>query len=239
MKNTPPGRLRTNTTNGRTKYYILGTGGGRNGKYISKENKPLARALAQKRYDEKVYRAALQEEKAIERFLAAMPQKQSEAIYVGLSKSMRELIMPIKESEEELTKRWLSKEYHGKEFREGAPVYYTDNEERVRSKSEVIIANALKQSGVPYRYEYPIELKGIGRIHPDFMILKAREKREIIWEHFGMMSDPNYVESAVRKLSAYQMSGLRLGIDLIVSFETAEQPLDTRLVKKMIGLYLK
>ena len=47
-------------------------------------------------------------------------------------------------------------EYRHKKFAEDAPQLFTDNNEQVRSKSEVIIANALKAAGVPYRYEFPL-----------------------------------------------------------------------------------
>ena len=69
-------------------------------------------------------------------------------------------------------------------------MFYTSKGERVRSKSEVIIADVLNREGVPYRYEYPIYIKGIGKIYPDFTVLNIGIRKEMIWDHFGMMDDP-------------------------------------------------
>ena len=52
--------------------------------------------------------------------------------------------------------------FTGKPFEINAPEYYTASGVRVRSKSEVIIADALDHAGVPYRYEYPTSVKGWG-----------------------------------------------------------------------------
>lgn len=56
------------------------------------------------------------------------------------------------------------------------PIRETD--ERVRSKSEVIIADILNQEGIPYRYECPLQLKGWGKVYPDFTVLSERERPE-------------------------------------------------------------
>lgn len=44
-------------------------------------------------------------------------------------------------------------------------------------------------------------------VYPDFTILKMKERREIIWEHFGMMDKPDYQEAAIKKLSRYYENG--------------------------------
>lgn len=72
--------------------------------------------------------------------------------------------------------------------------------ERVRSKSEVIIADMLNRKGISYRYEYPVYLKNVGQIYPDFTVLDAIRRREIYWEHLGMMDDPDYAEMAILRV---------------------------------------
>ncbi|MBQ3390514.1 MAG: hypothetical protein IJG57_05540 [Firmicutes bacterium] len=51
------------------------------------------------------------------------------------------------------------------------------------------------------------------------------------------MDDPEYSEKAVRKINAYQAAGYYPGEDLIITMETKNQPLDVRLVKKLIEKY--
>jgi len=57
---------------------------------------------------------------------------------------------------------------------------------------------------IPYRYEYPLVLAGNVKVYPDFTILKMPEREEVYLEHFGMMDDIDYVDSAMYKLSTYE-----------------------------------
>ena len=104
----------------------------------------------------------------------------------------------------------------------------TDRGERVRSKSELIIANLLSKEGIPYKYECPLRLKGFGTVHPDFTALRRNARREIYWEHLGMMDDPEYTARAVRKISAYILNGFYPGEDLIITAETNASPINIR-----------
>lgn len=103
---------------------------------------------------------------------------------------------PIVEPVEEFVRRWEEFQYKGKGFEEDDPEFYSDKGERVRSKSKVIIADLLNREGIPYRYECPIYLKGLGLRYPDFTTLNIRKRKEIYWEHFGRMDDPLYAENA-------------------------------------------
>ena len=116
--------------------------------------------------------------------------------------------MPIMETDEQYIHNWEGVVYQGKGFDDTTPEIYTAKGEGVRSKSEVIIADILNQEGIPHRYEYPLQLKGWGRVYPDFTVLNVRERKEIYWEHLGMMDDPNYVENALQKLALYQQNGI-------------------------------
>ena len=109
------------------------------------------------------------------------------------------------------------------------------NGERVRSKSEVIIADALERSGIPYKYECPRELSDGGqRVYPDFTCLNLRTRKEVLWEHLGMMDNPEYASMAVKKFSSYLKNGFVLGVNLIVSMECSDKPLNQTEVRKII-----
>lgn len=81
-------------------------------------------------------------------------------------------------------------------------------------------------------------LKGVGTVYPDFTILSPKTHGEIYWEHHGMMDDPNYVKSAIRKIETYQKNGIYLGEKLIVTFETSDMPLNTRTMHDLVQKYL-
>ena len=120
-----------------------------------------------------------------------------------------------------------------KGFKEGTPYYETMNGERVRSKAEQIIADHLKQAGVPYKYEYPTMING-ELIHPDFKILRLSDRKEIYLEHCGRVADPEYYDDMVRRINNYAMNGIIIGDNLYLLFETINAPLDVRVLDKLI-----
>lgn len=108
----------------------------------------------------------------------------------------------------------------------------------MRSKSEALIANTLAKYGIPYRYEYPVQLDPMTTRHPDFFCLNVRKRKEVIWEHFGSMDDAVYVNRNISRLDDYEELGFRLGESLIFSYETLERPLNIKSIEKKIKRYL-
>ena len=200
----------------------------KNGQYIRKKENDLVRRLAQKEYDEVLLKNALKRKKVMERFLKGYEETGIEKIYEKLHPYRRELLQDVIVSDEKYVEEWEQHQYCGKMFDENAPEIYTEKGERVRSKSEKIIADKLFLMGIPYRYECPLRLTERLVVHPDFTILKVAERKELYWEHFGMMDDADYVENVMMKLSSYEKNGIFLGINLFVTFETAQNPLNAR-----------
>ena len=102
----------------------------------------------------------------------------------------------------------MSGKYEPKGFREEDPVIVTDRGERVRSKSEKILADYFYRQGIPYKYECPLYLKGFRQVYPDFTFLSRRTGKEIYWEHHGRLDDPLYAQNMVKKLQAYEKNGI-------------------------------
>ena len=102
-----------------------------------------------------------------------------------------------------------------------------------------MIAEMLEKEGIPYRYEYPIHLRGLGKIYPDFTVLNVRERKELYFEHFGIMDNPAYAEMAVNKIQTYIQNGIFPGDKLMITYETGKKPLNQKNVKTMIHRYLK
>ncbi len=239
IRKAPQGSLRiTRGRNGRAEYYHRKEPADRGGKYISHNERELIQMLAQKEYDKKVMKAAASEIRAIDRYLRDIPDSEAEEVYSVLSKERQELIQPVILPDEAFSAEWESVKYEGKRIEEDIPELFTDNGERVRSKSELLIANALARYGIPYRYEYPVRLNGFGMVHPDFMILNIRLRKEIFWEHLGRMDDEGYVNRNIRKIHAYIRNDIFPGENLILTAETSENPIDTRIINKFIDKYL-
>jgi len=238
LKTSPEGLLRVCCHGNRTQYYLRNNPKDFNGVYIPRKNEDLVRKLAQKDYDARILKNAEKEIKVIEEFLSHYPSVCVEQIYENLHKERRKMIRPIKESIEEYVYNWENVEYQGKFFDDDIPEIYTAKGERVRSKSEMIIADLLNGEKIPYRYEYPIRLKGWGKVYPDFIVLSVKKRKEIYWEHFGMMDDSDYVEKALNKILHYEENGIFQGENLIITYETRKNPINQKHIKRIIQRYL-
>lgn len=239
LANAPEGILRVCCSGQRTQYYRRENEKDGNGTYLRKKNRDIICKLAQKEYDQKVLRVVEKELRTIEKCLAEYPTIQAELIYEQLHRERQKLVTPVLETEEQYIRKWESFIYEGKMFEENAPEFYTAKNERVRSKSEWIIADLLNREGIPYRYECPLELKGMGRIYPDFMVLNVKKRKEFYWEHLGLMDDAAYADKALQKIIQYEQNGIYPGDKLIITHETRKNPLSQKQVKIMIEHYLK
>lgn len=239
LEKAPEGSLRISKKGNIYQHYQRTNPEDNTGKFIRQKDMNLTRKLAQKDYDEKVIRACEQELSAIHKYLKTCPDITAEEVYESLHKERQRLINPIHETDEEFVKQWEKASYVRKGFPAGFAEYYTNKGERVRSKSEIIIADALEKAGVPYRYEYPLYVKDIGQTHPDFLTLNVRTREEIFWNHLGMLDDPKYVEDNVWKINQYIKVGYYPGENMILTYETKNNPLNQKIVKQMIEHYLK
>ena len=167
------------------------------------------------------------------------PVEGIQQIYSSFPEEARKYIIPITTSDEEYVKHWLDISYVGKEIPEYLPCYETNRKEKVRSKSELNIANALAAKGIPYKYECPLVLKNGITIYPDFTVLNVRERGEIYWEHRGMMDDKDYARNSVSRIETYVANGYFLGTDLIITEETSASPLGTNEIDAIIKKYLQ
>ena len=218
------------------------------GTYMPRSQEKLARTLIQNDYDQKTIPAIQAEIKELKDFIKSYKEKSSDTVYKKLASTRREVVTPLTLGDEAYAADWLKVEYHHKKFAEDAPQLFTDNNEKVRSKSEVIIANALKAAGVPYRYEFPLLVDrnpevevdtDFCHLHPDFYCLNLRTRQEFAWEHFGMMDDPEYAARATEKLGLYAENGFFPGKNLIITMETSAKPISSKLLKSVIKTYLK
>lgn len=206
--------------------------------YIPKKNMKLIKNLAQRDYDNKLIEKIELRQKLLARFMAEYPQTGLEEVYEEINEYRKNLIEPIIESDERYAKNWLNAPYIRKIVGEEVPEIFTENGERVRSKSEKMIADKLKSYGVPYKYEMPLRLGRNCVIHPDFTILNVKKRKQYYYEHFGMMDNPDYAERAIRRIELYESNGIFPGDQLLCSWETKVHPLDMKLVDAMIKKYL-
>ncbi|MCR5101182.1 MAG: hypothetical protein K6B41_07485 [Butyrivibrio sp.] len=148
------------------------------------------------------------------------------------------LVEPIITSDKIFVEKWLNEKISNPMEFDNETEFYSNKGVRVRSKSELIIANMLEQYNVPYKYERPLLLKKWGQVRPDFTCLNVVQRKELIWEHFGMMDSPSYANKNIVKMANYQQNGFFVGKNMITTFETSVCPISSLNVKKMIEHYL-
>ena len=233
-RHVPIGNLRVVTNHNRPQYYIVNPSDAPNGTYLPKRDIRKAAAIAQRDYNKDAAEALKKQIAVIDRFLADYRPSALDATYTELHPGRRALVTPVHEPDSEFIEAWQHHPYTGKPFEINAPEFFSSTGVRVRSKSEVIIADALSRAKIPFRYEYPTSIKGWGTLYPDFTCLDKRTREEIIWEHFGLMGDPDYIENAVQKIAHYAASGYILGKNFIATFETGTTPLSVKQVQAYI-----
>ena len=238
LKCVPNGSLRINKIRNKYYYYQITSKNDTEGRYIHREDEALAIALAQKDYDKKLLITLEQQLKAIERFLNEYDSDAPQQVYEKLTEARKTLVKPEFLSDEEYVRQWMSVPYSGLPFSKEDAEYYTAKGERVRSKSEILIADSLLRHNIPYRYEYPVYNKGVIIAAPDFNCLNVRLRKEYFWEHLGMMGEEKYADRNVRKIEKYTLAEDFDETKLIITMETDRKPLDTRVIDEKIRRYL-
>ena len=247
----PQGRIRISQNGGHPEYYLVTERGSLRGKYLPHSQKTLARQLAQKDYDARLIKLLQKEISALQNYMKqtsngrAIPE-----LYDSLCPARRSLITPVTLTNEQYAARWQDVSWKGRPFASDAPYICTARGERVRSKSEVIIADTLFRYNIPYRYEFPITLKrsnsadirrDLGRsitLYPDFLCLNTRTRTEFYWEHFGLMDSTEYSNNAAGKLRLYTENGILAGRNLIITMETQTEPPSIKALEKLIEEFL-
>lgn len=239
IEKAPPGKIHIINSHNRTQFYLRKDKKDKSGQYIPKSKIATAKLYAQKAYDEKILKLINCECRNLEKFLKQSDNILSkiQRVYSDDRAEVKVLINPVDVSDEDYKNAWLGIAYEGKEISDRVPCYTTKRKERVRSKSELNIANALADLGIPYKYECPLRLSNGAVIHPDFTILDVKRRRELYWEHRGMMDDREYAKNTVARVKLLMRNGILLGKNLIITEETANNPLGTNEIETVIKAY--
>ena len=235
LKQAPPGKLRTNSSNGTVQYRIIYEGT-TTPTYISKSKLKPARVIAQRDYYLKALKIITAELEAIENLILTRAISKIEELYNKTKKPRRMLIAPLTLTDEEYARQWERRTYYRKP-NTNSYKFETIKGETVRSKSELIIANILFLLGIPYKYEYPLILPNGRTIYVDFLILDVKNRKEIWYEHFGMMGIVWYADDNTERFNNIVSAGLIPGDNFIATFETENKVLDTETILKIFEPY--
>jgi hypothetical protein len=102
---------------------------------------------------------------------------------------------------------------------------------RVRSKSELLIADTLFHSGIPFEYETPYWGSALPSMKlPDFTFRCIKSRKIIIWEHLGLLSDKSYAQRWESKLKWYKANGLVVNKTLFITSDDTRGGFDSKAI---------
>lgn len=175
-----------------------------------------------------------------------------EMIYTALTRQKRKIIILYNEDAYKL-KKYSSVEYSdiarrftclfsapkitefNKRFYDDNLIHKTKQGEMVRSKSEVIVADALFDAGIKYRYEADLKLSNGVTAHPDFTIYNDEWQPIFYWEHLGMLQKEDYRKKWDIKRKSYEENGIIEGKNLIISKDGLNGSINSQEIDRLIA----
>ena len=192
--------------------------------YILKDNRKLAQKLALKKYYDMNIKDLQAELKACKAYMQKTKQnKEYVEKFLCNSEYEKLITCEIAPKNKQLVE-WENAEFEGNRNFSDKLIVKGTNGKYLRSKSEAIIDRILFNAGIPFHYEEKLEL-GQFSFYPDFTIKHPDSGKIFYWEHFGMMDNPDYINSACSKIRIYCENGIIPSVNLILTYETKEHPL--------------
>lgn len=240
LEKAPPGKIHVSKTSHGVQYYLRNQSTEKSGNYIRKSEKSIIKKYLQKFYDEKILKLVTAESESLKKLLAKSENSitKIQKVYSECPEEIKKLILPVDVSDEDYAQNWLNKPYNGKPIQDYLPFFETKRKERVRSKSELNIANRLADNGIPYKYECPLQLSNGITIYPDFTVLNVKRRKVLYWEHRGMMDDKEYAKKSVQRIKILMKENIFIGENLIITEETSTNPLGTNEIDAVIKRFL-
>lgn len=233
----PEGIAKVSYCRGDVQYYLKKPGESRF-RYVHSSQRDEIKLIIQHDYDVTVYDILLNTRKAIISFLKKYNIDRIEKAYDSLGKGRKMLVDPIIPSKDDVIRKWYEGFVTDDNGFQSERQYFTEKGEKVRSKSEKILADIFNKHGIPYVYEPKLVLNNGHTVFPDFALLNIRKRKTVYWEHFGLISDPDYTVKCMAKLDEYERSGFVCGDNLIFSIESMNNPFYIRMMEKKIQLLL-
>ena len=206
--------------------------------YISKKRRKYAEELAAKKYLCLRKEVMEQEKMAIDMYLRHYGGSNKAYRMLEETSPFYELLSTHFQSPSELMRKWQSEDYPTNPNFPEHLTHKTLSGIYVRSKSEAMIATMLHMHSIPFRYECLLEFGSV-RIYPDFMIRHPHTGNIFYWEHFGLLDNEEYVENMLAKMKLYIANGIIPSVNLIVTYETQEHPLQMAYIGYLVQHYFE
>jgi hypothetical protein len=119
-------------------------------------------------------------------------------------------------------------------------IHKVSNGIKVRTKSEMAIAEILLRNGIPFVYELPHVLKNGTIVHTDFTILSTIDyKTEILLEHEGSMADSGYRDKHSWRVENYYLSGYIPNVNIFFTYDGMNGSVDGEAIQRIVDGWLR
>ncbi|MCQ2519494.1 MAG: hypothetical protein MJ107_03075 [Lachnospiraceae bacterium] len=247
IKHFPPGKLRCYSSGKYIKWFVEKNG---KRKYLKRSQSSLAQELANKLFFSTLLMDLKKQKNAAEQYLKVLNEPEctynllSNRCYSPLLKNtnlshkdnLNLKNIPIDACSENIIQAWLNQEPDSPPIHPESLIHKTISGHMVRSKSEVLIATCLSSHGIPFKYEFPLNINGV-TYHPDFTVMHPKTLKIYYWEHFGLMDNITYKDNALHKISNYCSNGIYPSDQLIMTFETSLTPLNVNEIERIISQF--
>lgn len=235
LENCPEGRLIRVISNGKdSSMHVIGKGRDRKRKIITSDHKLqvqlakraiLEKQLAQLKYEYEIVSKALSDVSALKDFDC---RRFAIEKYTWFTNKEIEDCCSIESDNE-----WENEPYERFYYMPEALIHTTSRGLMVRSKSEVLIAEALYRHGLPFRYEQQYVVDNKYALSADFTV-RRRDGKIFAWEHEGLVSVRSYMDRQRRKAELFAKLGFVPWDNLIVTYDTTDGAIDLRTVESEI-----
>ena len=233
IKQAPSGNLVCTQNSTYTKWYVSIGGASR---YIKKKDRRYAERLAHKKFMKFQLEELKQELSVLNEFIANLEKIPKRSQQLLGDRRYIDLLQPFWKKKSEQYHEWMYEKYERNKKHPEKLIHVTKSGCFVRSKSEVMIADALFAYDIPFRYEGELSI-GEVILYPDFTMIHPLTGELVYWEHFGMMNVPSYINTCFNKLNTYAQNGIIPTINLITTYETEHIPLASAKVEETIRNY--
>ena len=114
-------------------------------------------------------------------------------------------------------------------------IHTVSNGIKVRTKSEMAIAEILLRNGIPFVYELPHVLRNGKIVHTDFTILSTIDyKTEFLLEHEGSMADSGYRDKHAWRVENYYLSGYVPNVNIFFTYDGMNGSVDGESIQRIV-----
>lgn len=230
-----PGALVRDSSTGKERlFHIIREDGVRKRRVIT-DNDHIIGELFRKKYIETELKLLSKDIKALKRFINIYDDFDADNIIANMpdrySRISEKYICSDIACKHNLM-QWAEAPFEQSTYEPKEKIHKTSRGIKVRTKSEVIVAEKLDASGIPYRYEEMLYIESFS-FAPDFTIMT--ENGLWYWEHAGRVDNPSYIRRHKWKMNMYEKAGIFPWKNLIVTYDDENGALDSRIIAAEIN----